>query len=197
MSSLLAFHDTQFNVVNHNGQIWLTAVEIAKALQYKTENSVSRIYARNSDEFSADMSESVNLTLSGNLTKVVRVFSLRGAHLIAMFARTPVAKEFRRWVLDVLDRQVGDPIVQPTPPAPTYPPFSADHANRTELIYYHDFKPIFCRVLRPEETVLTPESMKEWMEMRGLIFFTVEEVKNLTVSQLAEIINSAKMRRIQ
>ncbi|WP_354666697.1 P22AR C-terminal domain-containing protein, partial [Escherichia coli] len=35
-----------------------------------------------------------------------RVFSLRGAHLIAMFARTPVAKEFRRWVLDILDREV-------------------------------------------------------------------------------------------
>ncbi|MDH8489597.1 P22AR C-terminal domain-containing protein, partial [Klebsiella pneumoniae] len=37
----------------------------------------------------------------------VRVFSLRGAHLIAMFARTPVAKEFRRWVLDILDREVA------------------------------------------------------------------------------------------
>ena len=38
--------------------------------------------------------------------KKVRIFSLRGAHLIAMFARTPVAKEFRRWVLDILDREV-------------------------------------------------------------------------------------------
>ncbi len=36
-----------------------------------------------------------------------RVFSLRGAHLIAMFARTPKAKEFRRWVLDILDREVA------------------------------------------------------------------------------------------
>ncbi len=39
--------------------------------------------------------------------KKVRIFSLRGAHLIAMFARTPVAKEFRRWVLDILDREVA------------------------------------------------------------------------------------------
>ena len=29
-------------------------------------------------------------------------FSLRGVHMVAMFARTPVAKEFRRWVLDIL-----------------------------------------------------------------------------------------------
>lgn len=36
----------------------------------------------------------------------VRVFSLRGAHLVAMFATTPKAKEFRRWVLDILDREI-------------------------------------------------------------------------------------------
>ncbi|MNQ82204.1 hypothetical protein D3C85_972510 [compost metagenome] len=49
------------------------------------------------------MTETVKLTVSGNLQKEVRIFSLRGAHLLAMFARTEVAKEFRRWVLDVLD----------------------------------------------------------------------------------------------
>ncbi|WP_275061031.1 P22AR C-terminal domain-containing protein, partial [Enterobacter sp. GER_MD16_1505_Eko_090] len=36
----------------------------------------------------------------------VRVFSLRGCHLIAMFATTKVAKDFRRWVLDILDREI-------------------------------------------------------------------------------------------
>lgn len=76
----------------------------------------------------------------------------------------------------------------PAPSAPTYPPFSANHANRAEIIYYQDFKPIFCRVLRPEETVLTPESMKEWMEMQGVVFFTQEEIKNWTVSQLLDIV---------
>lgn len=39
--------------------------------------------------------------------KSVRVFSLRGCHLIAMFATTDKAKEFRRWVLDILDREVA------------------------------------------------------------------------------------------
>lgn len=36
-----------------------------------------------------------------------RIFSLRGAHLIAMFSRTALAKEFRRWVLDVLDKEIA------------------------------------------------------------------------------------------
>lgn len=48
----------------------------------------------------------VNLTTPSG-TQATRVFSLRGAHLIAMFSRTPVAKEFRRWVLDILDREVA------------------------------------------------------------------------------------------
>ena len=39
-----------------------------------------------------------------NLRRKARIFSLRGCHLVAMFARTPVAKAFRRWVLDVLDK---------------------------------------------------------------------------------------------
>ena len=38
------------------------------------------------------------------VTLYVRIFSLRGCHLLAMFARTPIAKQFRRWVLDVLDK---------------------------------------------------------------------------------------------
>jgi hypothetical protein len=33
----------------------------------------------------------------------VRIFSLRGCHLLGMFTRTDRAKEFRRWVLDVLN----------------------------------------------------------------------------------------------
>lgn len=58
------------------------------------------------------MTEVLNLTTSGNYQKEVRIFSLRGAHLIAMFARTPVAKAFRKWVLDILDNEVKEP----TPP---------------------------------------------------------------------------------
>lgn len=37
---------------------------------------------------------------------MLRIFNLRGCHLITFFARTPVAKEFRKWVLDVLDKEV-------------------------------------------------------------------------------------------
>lgn len=185
MTNQLTFHNIQFNVVNHNQQICFTAPQLAAALAYADQSSVNRIYARHAEEFTTCMTASVKLTDPNGDEQDTRIYSLRGAHLIAMFARTPVAKEFRRWVLDVLDREVGEPITQPAPsthPAEIHA-FCDDHANRAEIIYYQNFKPIFCRVLRPEEIVLTPESMKEWMEMQGVIFFTREELKNLTHRQ--------------
>ncbi|WP_048981877.1 P22AR C-terminal domain-containing protein [Klebsiella pneumoniae] len=87
--------------------IWLTSAEIANALQYKSAKSVTNLFNQNSDEFTSGMTQVIESVTSGNYRKKVRVFSLRGAHLIAMLARTDVAKEFRRWVLDILDREVA------------------------------------------------------------------------------------------
>ncbi|MGG2143926.1 BRO-N domain-containing protein [Symbiopectobacterium sp. RP] len=116
MNTQLAFRDVCFNTIKRNSYIYLTAVDIAQALEYKNSDAVTQIYERNSDEFSADMTETLKLKVSGNYKKTVRIFSLRGAHLVAMFARTPVAKEFRKWVLDILDREVGHPVYQPEAP---------------------------------------------------------------------------------
>lgn len=104
----LMFQSVQFNPVIRHSKIYLTAVEIAAALGHKRANAVTQIYERNKDEFTGDMSESLKLRLSGNYQKSVRIFSLRGAHLIAMFAKTETAKAFRKWVLDILDKEVAD-----------------------------------------------------------------------------------------
>ncbi|WJG27001.1 MULTISPECIES: BRO family protein [Vibrio] len=66
MTSTLTFQNTHFNVVENSNQIWLAAADIAKALGYANSNSISRIYRRNSDEFSSGMTEEVKLALSGN-----------------------------------------------------------------------------------------------------------------------------------
>lgn len=111
MKNQLAFHEIQFNVVNQNDQPWLTAVQIAQALGYSSEKSISNLYRRNADEFSPCMTLVINSMTNGINNSLreneMRIFSLRGAHLIAMFSRTERAKEFRRWVLDILDAEVG------------------------------------------------------------------------------------------
>ncbi|CAI2142092.1 Phage anti-repressor protein [Serratia marcescens] len=109
-NSELNFHGINLSPVPQMNDIWLTSADLAKALGYASSKSVSTIYSRNSDEFTGSMSMVIKMMTNGinnNLReKSVRVFSLRGCHLIAMFATTDKAKEFRHWVLNILDREV-------------------------------------------------------------------------------------------
>ena len=115
----LAFNGIAISPVMRDGQIWMTASDLAKALDYSRVDNISKIYNRNVDEFTEAMTLNVNMGVkgfgNGNSEKSVRIFSLRGCHLIAMFARTKVAKDFRVWVLDILDSEVGAPVAEPTP----------------------------------------------------------------------------------
>ncbi|MEX9248773.1 hypothetical protein AB8G87_19335, partial [Salmonella enterica] len=84
----LKFQNTTFHPVVDGGHIWLTSTELACALEYADSKSITKLYTRNKDEFTAAMSMVVNMTTNGInnslRTKRVRVFSIRGAHLIAM-----------------------------------------------------------------------------------------------------------------
>ncbi|MBG5894829.1 Bro-N domain-containing protein [Providencia rettgeri] len=118
----LTFQNFTFNPIVEDSQVWLTSTEIAHVLGYSRTDNVSKLYARNADEFTDSMTMTVNMTFNGInnslRNKSVRVYSLRGAHLIAMFSNTPVAKQFRKWVLDILDREV-------------------DLGNRSPMFNYH------------------------------------------------------------
>lgn len=116
MAISLCFNEFTFSPVIRDSQPWFKSSELARALGYKDENSVRRIYERNADEFTENMTQVVENLDTVNLTVRARIFSLRGCHLLAMFARTPVAKAFRRWVLDVIE-QYGDrvPVDTQTP----------------------------------------------------------------------------------
>ena len=114
MTASLCFNDFTFSPVTHQNSLWIRAVELARALGYSGEEMVSRLYRRNADEFTPDMTQLIEIVAEGQnglprklSSGRARIFSLRGCHLLAMFARTPVAKAFRKWVLDVIE-QYGD-----------------------------------------------------------------------------------------
>ena len=119
MSQALCFNEFTFSPVTRDNQPWFKSSELARALGYSSEKAVANIYRRNEDEFSNDMSVVINSSTTG-IPVMTRIFSLRGCHLLAMFARTPVAKAFRKWVLDVIERY-GDrvPVDAQTPPTGT------------------------------------------------------------------------------
>lgn len=120
MEMALTFNDVTLSPISHQNNLWIRAVELAHALGYAQENSVSRIYRSNSDEFTPDMTQVIEIFDGADsaLSTKARIFSLRGCHLVAMFARTPVAKAFRRWVLDVLDKLDAEQHAASTSPTP-------------------------------------------------------------------------------
>ena len=111
----LSFNDVNFSPVQQDGQTWLTASELAGALGYAKSDAVTQVYERNKDEFNASMTTTLKMSVvrkTGKVETENRIFSLRGAHLIAIFSKTAIAKQFRKWVLDILDKEVGAPVAK-------------------------------------------------------------------------------------
>ena len=127
----LNFHGIQLQPVANLDGVWLTASQIGFALDYADDKAVQRIYTRHADEFTEQMTGVVKVTTPYG-EQMTRASTLRGAHLIAMFARTPVAKEFRRWVLDILDREVD--VNMPIQSAPSE---RERHAYNVDALAYH------------------------------------------------------------
>lgn len=110
----LKFHDQvviPFN--NGDGKIWFTAEQLAKLLGYADVKQVNKIFQRHKEEFTENMTTKVTVSDKsmsyGELTIEVRLFSLRGAHLIGMLSRTKIAKELRIWLLDLAEQENSAP----------------------------------------------------------------------------------------
>ncbi len=98
----LTFKSHTFTPVIVNNLPFLRVPQIEDALNYRS-GKLLQIYNRHADEFTPEMSTILKLKAVDGKMRDVRVFSLRGCHLLAMFSKTPVAKEFRRWVLDLIE----------------------------------------------------------------------------------------------
>ena len=177
MSSLaLSFNDVTFNPVAQNdGQIWLTSTELAKALGYSRTDKVSNLYNAHKDEFTDSMATTLELGVvrkTGKVVMPVRVSSLRGCHLLAMFAKTEVAKQFRKWVLDLLDKEVGQPVLTKID-------------NQQELSSVADRKPLVEAVNRlVDETGAIYSNVWKMVHQQ----FNIESVDQLTKEQVKQAI---------
>ncbi|AGQ37520.1 TPA: ORF6C domain-containing protein [Mannheimia haemolytica] len=116
----LTFQNTTLSVIDQNNQKWMPALEVGRALGYKNPSSdISKLYERNKDEFTPSMTAIIDMDTASGMQKV-RIFSLRGCWLLGMRSHTKVAKDFRKWVLDILDKEVLQnnqqiaPLAEPT-----------------------------------------------------------------------------------
>ncbi len=124
MTMALTFNGITLSPVTYQNSLWIRATELARALGYSDTRKITHLYERNADEFTPEMTQVIEITdvpemgTLENLRRKARIFSLRGCHLVAMFARTPVAKAFRRWVLDVLDKLDSEQRAASSAPTP-------------------------------------------------------------------------------
>lgn len=134
MSQSLCFQSVEFDVIPQNSQPWVRGYQIGTALGYgeNADVSIRKLYTRHADEFTPAMTAVVTLPTEGG-PQETRIFSLRGCHLLAMFARTPVAKAFRRWVLDVIERY-GDRVPVASPVTLNDAPISPEQRAELKLI---------------------------------------------------------------
>ena len=108
---MLQYKEYSLEAVQMAGQIWLRGAQIAPPLGLSSDRRVREVFERNREEFTADESRIVTLPTDGG-PQEFRVFSLRGTRLLALLARTPEAKAFRRWVLDLLEGRLRRQPVQ-------------------------------------------------------------------------------------
>ena len=126
MGTALVFNGVTLSPITHQNSLWIRSAELARALGYKRPDILTKLYTQNADEFTPDMTQVIEIPDNTDSVFPVktRIFSLRGCHLVAMFSRTKVAKDFRKWVLNVLDslttaerRPLADELL--LPPAPS------------------------------------------------------------------------------
>lgn len=144
MSHALIFNGVTLSPITHRNSLWIRSAELARALGYGRENQVSRLYRNNADEFTPDMTQLIEIPDSpdSGLPVKTRIFSLRGCHLVAMFSRTKVAKDFRKWVLNVLDNLPSAERRLPEAEAPLPPLPSAAGDEADDVLPRHLFAAI-------------------------------------------------------
>lgn len=116
MKSELTFKEhTIISYDNGDSHIWFTGEQISELLGYADVKQVNKIYQRHKDEFTESMTALSKVTVSNKNNELervqIRLFSPRGAHLIGMVSRTKVAKDLRRWMLDLVEKESGVQIV--------------------------------------------------------------------------------------
>ena len=130
MNTVITFEKTDFDVVDIHNVPWLRGPQIGGALAYEDPvGAIQKLYARNADEFTDEMTQILDLPTAGGV-QPVRIFSPRGCYLLAMLARTEKAKAFRQWVLDVLEGRTTPYQAKPT----TVPQRIAAHRLRLSLL---------------------------------------------------------------
>ena len=80
----MVFEGSEIELITRDGELWVRGPQIGAAMGYKDPaRKIRTLYSRHADEFTDMMTGVIQLDTAGG-PQQVRIFSLRGAHLLAM-----------------------------------------------------------------------------------------------------------------
>lgn len=97
MSVDISYENHSISFLQEDDEIWIRMSEIAEALDYSDPRiASSKLFKRNKDELE-EFSKSYQVGNSST-GQTARFLNEQGVYLFCMLAKTPKAKEFRKWV---------------------------------------------------------------------------------------------------
>lgn len=104
-NAVVIFEDYQIRKIEKDGQIWIAAIDIAKALEYRNPSvAVSVMVDRNSDRFEGYLTYQNDN--SGQQTRKMAFLNLKGVIAFCMLSKQKKAVEFQRWADAVLEKEI-------------------------------------------------------------------------------------------
>ena len=95
------FEDSEVDFINRDDEVWLTAETIGINLEYNDpRTAIMRLYHRNKDEIE-EYTSIVKLTTEAGMRETT-IFSEMGIYLLILFSKQPKAKDFRKWVVNIV-----------------------------------------------------------------------------------------------
>lgn len=96
-----SFDGNEIDFIEREDDIWITSEALGFGLEYKNpRKSIMNLYFSHRDEIE-DYKGVIDLMTPGGRQETT-IFSEMGAYLLIMFSKQPKAKEFRKWVINVI-----------------------------------------------------------------------------------------------
>ena len=110
------FLGTHLDIIERDGQRWLTAEQVGLALGYqgRASDKVRTLYRRHKEEFLDSDKGDINLMSPGGEQSSI-IFSASGCILLSFFANTSRAAQFRAWAKETLAAQLNPAPIAPAP----------------------------------------------------------------------------------
>ncbi|MEZ5691176.1 MAG: BRO family protein [Rickettsiales bacterium] len=108
MTKSITFHNNQISVTKLNGSDWVRGIEIFYSLgcKFPKQSLASFCYTHGEELQELGAIKRLKVKTGGGQQECI-MLNRHGAWVAGMVSRTPLAKEFRKWVLDVLEEQTN------------------------------------------------------------------------------------------